>query len=563
MDAVNDDTVKVIAVIKSAQVGWTEIINNVVGYFIDQAPAPVLVVMPTLEMGEAWSKDRFAPMLRDTPPLQDKIKDPRARDSGNTLLHKQFSGGHITIAGANSPASLASRPIRVVLCDEVDRFPASAGAEGDPVSLAFKRTTTFWNRKRLLGSTPTVKGFSRIEAEWERSDQRRFHVRCLDCDHQQHLKWAQVRWPDGKPNEAFYACEECGSIWDDVARWNAISKGGWVATEAFNGTAGFHLNEIYSPWVKLADMAQAFLAAKNSPETLKTWVNTSLGESYEEDAEKVDGHALMARLEDWKVAPDQVLAITCGVDVQDDRLEVERIGWGPEEESWSLDHKILYGDPSGPELWKELDAYLLASTFRSDGAELPVHAACIDSGGHHTAAVHKFCKDRFRRRVYAIKGLGGPGKPIWPKRASKNNKARINQFMIGVDAGKDAVYARLKIKEPGPGFCHFPKGREPAYFEQLTAEVVQTKYVKGFPSRVYILPGGKRNEALDIRVYGYAALQSLNVRWGHLLAAEQRRPKEDPPDEAEPIRDEPAPATPAGVFRDRRGRSVRRSSWMS
>lgn len=504
MDAISDPLVHTVAVMSSAQVGKTETLLNIIGYHVEQDAAPILLLQPTLEMGEAFSKDRLAPMVRDTPALLGRIKDPRSRDSGNTLLHKTFQGGHITIAGANSPASLASRPIRIVLADEVDRYPVSAGTEGDPVSLARKRSTTFWNRKTVLTSTPTVKGFSRIEAEWEVSDQRRFHLSCPDCEHSQFLKWAQVKWPDGNPHEAAYACEECGSIWEDPTRWALLRKGRWIATAPFNGTAGFHLNEIYSPWVRLGDMAAGFLTAKRSPETLKTWINTSLGESFEEDAERVDGHALMSRLEEFAVdedqrtiAPNAVLAITCGVDVQDDRLEVERIGWGVEEESWSLDHRILYGDPSGPELWKELDEYRMTPTTRADGTVLPVHAMAIDSGGHHTAAVHRFAKDRFRQRVYAIKGLGGPGKPIWPKRASKNNKARINQFMVGVDAGKDAVYARLKITEPGPGYCHFPKGRDPAYFEQITAEIVQTKYVKGFPSRVYVLPGGRRNEALD------------------------------------------------------------------
>jgi phage terminase large subunit GpA-like protein len=260
------------------------------------------------------------------------------------------------------------------------------------------------------------------------------------------------------------------------------------------------------------------------------------------------------------VCPDGVLAITCGVDVQDDRLEVERVGWGVEEESWSLEHRILYGDPSAPDLWRELHDYLLTPTTCADGTVMPVHAAAIDSGGHHTAAVHRFCKDRFRRRVYAIKGLGGPGKPVWPKRASKNNKARVNQFLIGVDAGKDAVYARLKLSVPGPGYCHFPKGREPAYFEQLTAEVVQTKYVKGFPSRVYVLPGGRRNEALDIRVYAYAALQSLNVRWGVLLAAQSSERKAPPPakiEAGEAVRAEQRPQRRKSGWLERSGNWLR------
>lgn len=566
MDAVSDRSVHTVVIMSSAQVGKTETCLNIIGYFIDHEPSPLLLLQPTLQMSEAFSKDRLAPMLRDTPALRGKVKDPRARDSGNTLLHKTFPGGHITLAGANSPASLASRPIRIVLADEVDRYPPSAGTEGDPVSLARKRSTTFWNRKTILTSTPTVKGISRIESEWEVSDKRRYFVRCEDCGEAQHLVWAQVQWPEGKPADAAYVCEHCGSIWDDTTRWRVLRKGEWEATAPFNGTAGFHLNEIYSPWVRLGDMATAFLNAKRSPETLKTWVNTSLGETWEEDSEKVDGHALMGRLEEWDRAPNDVLVVTCGVDVQDDRLEIERVGWGTEEESWSLEHRIIYGDPSAPELWAELDDYLLTKTIRQDGSELPVHGTAVDSGGHHTQAVYKFVKDRFRRRVYAIKGMAGAGRPVWPKRASKNNKGRVNLFLIGVDSAKDAVYARLKIREPGPGFCHFPKGREPAYFEQLTAEVVQTKYVKGFPTRVYILPGGRRNEALDIRVYAYAALQSLNVRWGHLLAAQSRPPPpkpDKPPVEAEPIRDDQTPAPEAGVFRRPRGRAVRRSSWMS
>ncbi|RWF52062.1 MAG: phage terminase large subunit family protein [Mesorhizobium sp.] len=560
MDAISDHGVDRVVLMTSAQVGKTEILNNIVGFHISQDPSPILVMQPTLDMAETWSKDRLAPMLRDTPALQDKVADPRSRDSGNTLLHKRFNGGHVTVVGANSAAGLASRPIRVVLADEVDRYPASAGTEGDPLSLAIKRTSTFWNRRIVMCSTPTIKGISRIEAAWDESDQRHYHVACPHCQHEQRLVWSGVKWPDGKPQDALYHCEECGAGWSDAERRAAIRWGKWKATRK-SAVVGFHLNEIYSPWSSVADMAVAFIAAKRSPETLKTWINTSLGETWEEDAEKVDGRSLLSRTEDLPACPDQVLVVTCGIDVQDDRLEIEKVGWAPDEESWSLEHKIIYGDPSAPDLWKELDEYLLELTERADGTELPVHSACIDSGGHHTQAVYRFVKDRVRRRVYAIKGMGGPGRPVWPRYASKNNKGRINLFLIGVDAAKDAVYARLKIKVPGPGYCHFPK-REPHYFEQLTAEIVQTKYVKGFPTRVYVLPGGMRNEALDCRVYAYAALQSLNVRWGHLLAAQSRNP---PPPKPRTEQIEAAPAPPAGVSNPKPRRSgwvERRGGWL-
>ncbi len=261
MDAVNDPTVREIVVMKSAQVGWTEILGNIVGFHVDRDPAPILLIQPTLEMAEAWSKDRLAPMVRDTPALKGKIKDARSRDSGNTLLHKQFPGGHVTIAGANSPAGLASRPIRVVLCDEVDRYPPSAGTEGDPISLARKRSTTFWNRKLLMGSTPTVKDASRIEAAFLASDQRYFLVPCPHCGTEDRLRWQHVRWPEGRPEEAHYVCPHCGAVIEDTDKLRMLESGRWEASTEFNGVAGFHLSELYSPWVTFGAMARAFTEA--------------------------------------------------------------------------------------------------------------------------------------------------------------------------------------------------------------------------------------------------------------------------------------------------------------
>jgi len=559
MDAVSDPAVHTVVVMSSAQVGKTEALNNIVGFYIDQDASPMLMLQPTLQMGEAWSKDRLAPMLRDTPRLHGRVADPRARDSGNTLLHKTFPGGHITISGANSPASLASRPVRVVLCDEVDRYPTSAGAEGDPVNLAMKRSTTFWNRKTVLTSTPTVKSLSRIEAAFEGSDKRRFWVPCPDCGERQVLTWRQVKWPEGRASEAAYCCEHCGTLWDDAARWRAIRKGEWRASAGFRGIAGFHLSEMYSSWVRLGDMAQGFLDAKRSAETLKTWVNTSLGETWEADSEKLDAHAFADRLETWSEAPLGVLVVTCGVDVQADRLEVERVGWGTDEESWSLDHNVIQGDPSDPETWRRLDAYLMQATTRADGREMPVRAACVDSGGHHTQRVYQFCRLRRNRRVYAIKGREEPS-TVWPQmgRAMKGKVADV--VIIGVSAAKDAVYARLRTREPGPGYCHFPKGRGQVWFEQLTSEVVETKYTRGFPRRVYVLPQGRRNEALDCRVYAYAALQSLQVRWGTEMTV--GAPMQAVPGEVKAAM--PAPEVAAAAVKAQPGRSgrVQRSSYL-
>lgn len=521
MDAICDPAVEEVVAMTSAQVGKTEVLNNVIGFHIAHDPAPILLLQPTLEMAQAFSKDRLAPMLRDTPALRGLVKDARSRDSGNTLLHKTFPGGHITMAGANSPASLASRPIRIVLADEVDRYPASAGTEGDPVSLARKRSTTFWNRKIVLTSTPTVKGASRIEAAFEESDQRRFHVPCPECSEHQVLRWAQVQWPEGRPEEAVYVCEHCGAVWDDATRWQAIRKGEWRATAPFRGTAGFHLNEIYSPWVRLGEMATRFLEAKKWPETLRAWVNTSLGETWEDSGETIDEAGLMERRETWgERLPPDVAVLTAGVDVQDDRLEVELVGWGRDEESWSIDHRILWGDPSGPAVWQDLDEYLARSWEHSRPiAPLGIRAACVDTGGHHTLAAYNFCRPRQGRRIWAVKGKGGPGVPIWPRRPSRNNKGKVPLFLVGVDAAKEAIYARLRLTEPGPGTMHFPAERDPEWFRQLTAETCVVRYSKGRPVREWQKRSGRRNEALDLRVYAMAALHGL-IAMGLRLNAE-------------------------------------------
>ena len=516
MDAASDKLVKAVVIMSSAQIGKTEIINNMAGFYIDQDPSPILVLQPTIEMGKTWSKDRLAPMLRDTPAMKGKVADVKSRDGGNTMLHKTFPGGHITIAGANSAASLASRPIRVFLGDEIARYPVSAGTEGDPVSLAMKRTTTFWNRKAILVSTPTVKGQSRIEDAYEESDKRKFYVPCPDCGHEQTLKWAQAKWPEGTPEKAEYACEECGSLWSDVVRWRAVSRGEWRATKAFTGVAGFHLSELYSPWVKLSETAQSFLDAKASPERLKTWVNTALGETWEEKGERLDAGALsrLQEVYDPETLPEDVFYATAGVDTQDDRLEVEIVGWGDEERSTGIGYFVLHGDPAQNAVWEDLDDLLLSSFTTESGRTVRIAAAAVDSGGHHAESVHRFCRDRFGRRVYAIKGKGGQGEPAWPRTASRS-KTRDKVFMVGVDTIKDMVAARFKI-EDGDGYCRIPADPELGYDDnwmaQVTAEERVTRYREGRPYTIWICPKGKRNEAFDCRVYATAAMKAIPVR---------------------------------------------------
>ena len=522
MDAVNEPGVSEVVYMTSSQIGKTEIINNIIGYFAHQDPSPMLLIQPTLDMAETWSKDRLAPMIRDTDALTDLFGDPRSRDSNNTLLHKKFPGGHITMAGANSPSSLASRPIRIVLLDEEDRYPHSAGTEGDPGSLAQKRTTTFWNRLLVTASTPTIEDESKIESRYQQSDQRKYYVPCPECDTFQVLSWQQIKFEKEKIEDAVYECEHCKAKLKESDKMWMLSHGEWRAEAAFNSIAGFHINELYSPWVKWSEMVAGFLKAKRLPETLKVWVNTSLGETWKEATEGIDPSGLLGRKENWgRVAPEGVIVITAGVDVQDDRLEAEVIGWGVSQESWSLQYHVLHGDPAQSKVWEDLTTVLTQTIKTTDGRTLSVAASCVDSGGHQTQRVYEYCKGREYQRIYAIKGANQIGKPLVSK-FSKNNKLRVKLFTIGTDTAKQMIYSRLKIHQPGAGYCHFPADYPEEYFKQLTSERIQTKFVNGHPTRIWVLTKGRRNEALDCRVYGLAALHILNPNLDR-LAKEQER----------------------------------------
>ena len=499
LDAVNERNIETVVIMSSAQIGKTEVLNNVVGYYMAQDPAPILVLQPTVEMGKTWSQDRLAPMIRDTPILSGLIKSPRSRDSGNTTMHKSFAGGHITIGGSNSPASLASRPIRLVMADEVDRYPLSAGTEGDPVTLARKRTTTFWNRKIILTSTPTVKGVSRIEMEWEQSDQRRYHVPCPECKTKQTLKWANIQWPENEPKKCHCVCEHCGSIIEESSKPWMLKEGEWIATGIEGKTAGFHINELYSPWRKWSEVVEDFLSAKRSPETLKAWVNTSLGETWEEEAETVEGDSLMSKREayDLTAIPDDVLILTAGVDVQKDRIEVQVVGWGLDNEPWIFTQKVFYGEPTEKEVWANLDSFLLKTYCGHK-----IIGVAVDSG-YLTEHAYAFTKPRAGRRVFAIKGVSGMGRPL-TSTPKQTGRQRVMLYQVGVDTAKRTVYSWLHNDK-----VHFSADLDEEFFAQLTAEKLVTKFRKGFSVLEWVKTR-ERNEALDCFVYAYAALNNLN-----------------------------------------------------
>jgi phage terminase large subunit GpA-like protein len=555
-----------VVVMSGAQVGKTELLNNAAGFVIDQDPGPILVVQPTTAMGEAWSKDRLAPMLRDSPALAAKVAGPRSRDAENTLAHKRFAGGHITIVGANAPSGLASRPIRFVLLDEVDRYPRSAGSEGDPVSLAIKRSATFWNRKILIVSTPTIQGGSRIDAEWLRSDRRRFWVPCALCGVTQVLSWRQVKFKEVglPPEEAVYQCPHCGGLIPSWRKQAMLAGGEWRPEAAGDGrTAGFHLSELYSPWRSWGETATDFVAAKGSPTTLRTWVNTALGEPWEEKGEAPDWARLMAAREDYPLGriPAGALVLTGMADVQKDRLEWAAYGWGTGLEGWLVDLGVIRGDPAGEAPWRELAA-IIERSYDGDGSTFPIDAFGVDSG-YLSHRVYAFA--RGRPRVFATDGRAGALLPLIGRPSAvdvtwggKTIPKGVHLWPLGTFGLKMDIYARLRAVIDGEPRLHFPLACEREFFEQLTAEyLAEVERRSGQTDREWRLLRNRPNEQLDLIVGARAMAAKLGLdRWSterwEELRAQRRGPAEAAPSGA-------AIAAPKLAAM----RAARRSTWMS
>lgn len=527
MDAITDIMVQKTVVMSGGQSGKTDAaILNTIGYYIHYEPSPIMVLQPTIQMAEAFSKDRLTPMLRDTPVLAERVND-KSRNSGNTILQKIFPGGHVTMVGANSPSSLASRPIRILLADEIDRYPATAGNEGDPLFLAEKRLTTFWNRKEVDVSTPTIKGMSRIEVEYQNSSRGEWSVPCPCCGALQSLRWANIIFDKENLSEIQYACEKCGAISGETEWKEKFIDGHFVHADPDNPVKGFHINALGSMLSTWREVVEKFLVAneekkKGNIEMLKAWTNTEMGETWEEDGEQVEEEELLKRRERYNCeVPEEVLYLTAGVDTQDDRFEIEIVGWGPEYESWGIKYAVLYGDNSDidKQVWKDLDSFLLQTFQKADGTQMKIACTCIDSGGHRSNQVYKFCKARFNRRIFAIKGSNNSA-AAYIQKPTKNNREKAYLFTLGVDTGKSLLLQRLKLQEEGPGYCHFPKdeqgkpysprGYDENYFKGLTAERQVLVYKKGRPFFEWRLRDKgehKRNEALDCRNYATAAIE--------------------------------------------------------
>ena len=524
MDTIADVKVKKVVVMSSAQIGKTEgAVLNTIGYYMHYDPAPVLIMQPTIQMAEAFSKDRLSKMLQDTPVLSGLVND-KGRNTGNTILQKIFPGGHITMVGANSPSSLASRPIQILLADEVDRYPATAGKEGDPLFLASERLTTFWNSKEVYVSTPTIKDASRIEIEYQHSSQGEWNVPCPECGELQPLEWSGVVFDRDNLDSIQYACAKCGCISPEAAWKKHFKEGRYIHADPENPVKGFHLNALGSTLAQWKDIAEKFILAneekkKGNIEPLKSWTNTKMGQTWEEEGTQVDDEELLKRRERYNCeVPPEVLYLTAGVDTQDDRFEIEVVGWGAEYESWGIQYSVLYGDTSNlqHQVWADLDAFLAQTFQKPDGTRMKIICTCVDSGGHRANQVYKFCKARFNRRIFAIKGSNDSA-AAYIQKPTKSNREQAYLFTLGVDTGKSLLLERLQVEEEGPGYCHFPKeenkGYGESYFIGLTAEKQVLVYKKGRPFFEWRIKDAahKRNEALDCRNYASAAIEISGV----------------------------------------------------
>jgi phage terminase large subunit GpA-like protein len=542
--------------VKGAQVGGTEAGNNWIGYTIDLTPAPMLVIQPTVDIAKRFSRQRLQPLIDETPRLREKVKPARERDSGNSVLSKEFPGGIVLLAGANSAAGLRSMPIARLFADEVDAYPGDVEGEGDPIALAEARTRTFSRRKILLVSTPTIAGTSRIWREWELSDQRRYHVPCPHCGAHQPIAWDRIRYDDNDPSiPPVLMCEHCGTGIEERYKPRMLAEGQWIPENPDSAVRGYHLSSLYSPlgWFSWGDAVRMWREAQNSQDQLRVFVNTVLGEVWAERGDAPEWEQLYRRRENYDIAtvPAGGLVLTAGVDVQSDRIELEVVAWGPGLESWSVEYVVIQGDTASAAPWAELARQLERTYPRQDGGELPVSKVCVDTG-YNTATVYAWCRQQPASRVLPIKGrdalttiLGTPSSVDVNVRG-KTIKGGVRLWPVGVSVAKTELYGWLRQEpplsaaEPFPrGFCHFPQYGE-EYFQMLTAEELQMRLVKGF-RRYDWVKTRPRNEALDCRVYARAAATAMGLdrwpaeRWAEIAASFadaqvfKQKPKEQQP----------------------------------
>ncbi|WP_282012845.1 phage terminase large subunit family protein [Pyramidobacter piscolens] len=523
-DALTDPAIRKLTFMFASQTGKTEIEMNMMGHIISQDPGPMLWVWPTDELAENFSRERLAPTIAETPQLKKLVQDAKSRDSKNTITNKSFPGGYLALVGANAPRKLASRPIRYLIMDEIDGFPASAGTEGDPIKLALNRTTTFWNRRIVQVSTPTIKGLSAVEREFERGSMEKWQWQCPGCGEYQTENWDLVTFDGPKP---VMTCPHCHRAFSEL-EWKR-QPGRWHAEHPERKIhRSFNISALVSPWVSWTELRDEYFDARDTGgiEEMKVFVNTRLARTWNDGSGQIEAEEVERRRFEYTAdsLPLGILFLTLGADVQDDRIEAEVCGWGMGYASWGVKYAVFQGDPkTDPRVWEHLDALIKTTWKRADGAVLAIMCTCIDSGGHCTSQVYRYTRLREARRVYAIKGRGGMGVPMVSK-PSRSNREKAVLFTLGVDAIKTLLYSRLRVEVEGPDCCHWPRdeksGYDHSYYvglvseERLITTTRKGKKVEWVKKKAKI-----RNEALDCRVYNTAAALIINPDFKALEAA--------------------------------------------
>lgn len=532
MDAWTDTDINHIVMVAASQVGKSEALNNIIGYIIDQDPGSILLIEPTTGDAREYSKLRIAPMIRDCKTLRRKVAASLRGDGSNTILQKAYPGGMITLTGSTEAHALASKPIRYVLGDERDRWAVEAGKEGDPWRLAMARQRTFYNAKAYECSTPTIKGYSPIEKSFKQGTQERWCSRCPHCGEYHNIRWQDIRYSFDQVEvehettyivtEVYYICPECAAISGEHDMKRAHAK--WIAENPEarrNGIRSFWLNAFCSPWVSWEKIVTEYLKARNDTNALKVVYNTLFGELWEDRGGLATEDDYLARREEYTAElPDGVLVLTAGVDVQDDRLEYEVVGWGLRKENWGIRRGILMGRPDDPETWRQLDDVIDHVYRFGSGKGLKISMTFVDDGGHFTQYTRWEVSRRINKRMFDCKGFWGDGRPYTapPKKVNIMIQGRYIgncwQYQLGVDAGKQMIMDALKIQTPGPRFCHFPinedRGYGHAYFVGLLSEHLVYKEHKQNPWVWEKIPGHERNEPLDCRNYALAAFTALS-----------------------------------------------------
>ncbi len=555
MDAFTDPKIRHIVFVAASQVGKTEVINNIIGYIIDQNPGSILFVHPTTIDAREFSKLRIAPMIRDSPAVRRRISAPKSRDSGNTLLQKTYPGGILTLCGSNEAHALASKPIRYVFGDERDRWAQSAGTEGDPWELAMARQTTFYNAKAVEVSTPTIRGSSNIAKSFAKGTMERWKSQCPHCGEFHEIQWKDIRYEAEETvvnhertytvHDVFWICPGCGCVSEEAVMKKQPAK--WVADNPAayaNGVRSFWLNAFVSPWASWESICLKYQNALGDTGKMQVVYNTCFGQLWEDRGDTQDPDTLLGRREVYEAElPEGVLVLTAGVDTQDDRMEYEIVGHGHFGETWGIEKGIIMGRPDDPATWDSLDMMVFDRVLRfKDGLGLKVSMSFVDEGGHFTEWVRQFCRNRVGKKVFCIKGFPGADRPFTspPKKQKIIIKNRylgtVWQYQLGVDSGKQIIMDNLKVQAPGPKYCHFPLRDDygAMYFHGLLSEHLVPE---GKVRQRWVwtkIQGHERNEPLDCRNYALAAFKVLPVDLDavdrRLKVARGKRPTtEEPP----------------------------------